>query len=323
MNYHLLKIKIKYYLKPYLTGKRNYYPRDNTNKISKYYWISGHQNLVKSKKLNFEDGIPLGMFSNSSKKNLSERVHISGMCECIIAFVELDRFSDAEKIANFIVANLKYDSFKEIDYAVWRTYDGRDSYFVHGMGQGELLSSLIRLENYFQNKYRSTITKIFNSFLIPFEHKDGFVEISNEKTIIHEYPKGMPNEMKGHSVLNGWCFGILGLYDFTLWNEDNTEAKLLLKNNINYLIRSIDQYDIGCWTLYNMPKKITNIASFHYHEIHISLINFISKISGSRKLYDYALKFESYIKNPFLRIISLLIKISGNIYNKGNVYRYK
>ena len=76
----------------------------------------------------------------------------------------------------------------------------------------------------------------------------------------------VPTLRTGNTVLNGWIFGLFGLYDFLLV-EESQEIQETLEANLNALVAYLPQYDAGFWSLYDASGAL---ASPFYHRLHIA-----------------------------------------------------
>lgn len=142
-----------------------------------------------------------------------------------------------------------------------------------GMAQGMALSLLTRVyAKTLERKYYDAAFKTYKSFKIlggpecVFVDKDGYYWID-------EYPK---TDEKG-TVLNGFLFGVQGLYDY--WCVSKSESvKRLLKaalttvEKVLPLYRSNDSISYYC-TAHKVKSK-------NYHEIHLKQLEFISSFTG-------------------------------------------
>ena len=261
-------------------------------------------------------------------------IKITGLTEYGLGLHVLNRDNDQETIVRFILAHLQnaFDPDTGIEYSYWRTFilPSEQDYFVTGMGQGLLLSFLCRFNlKRAWPELDGIIERIANSFLIPFENKNGFVKwLDRDSAIIEEYP----TDRSKAQVLNGWCFGIFGLFDYLNYRQAVPsngsrldEKQRLLESTLNTLKRVLPNYDIGFWSLYNLPnaeEKIANVASFHYHNTHIALLEALWHMTGDEAYKAYAVRFRYYSSRLFLRLRALFVKlVFSNVLKYGYLYR--
>lgn len=317
--------KIKFKLSPYLSGNRSYQANFQVRSgvLEQDYWTTGMERTVRLSKLRLD---ALHLYDAT--------IEVSGLAEYGLGLHVLGRDNDQELIARFILTHLQpaVDPTTGLEYAYWKHYftPSKQDYFVSGMGQGLMLSFFCRFN--LQRAWpevEEAIERIANSFLLTAESKDGFVNWSgSESAVIEEYPAD-PTKLQ---VLNGWCYGICGLLDYLNYRKvvpghavRLDEKRQLLECTLDTLRRALPKYDLGFWSLYNIPRadeKIANIASYHYHDVHIALMEALWNITGENIYKDYAWKFQKYASSPLKRVRALCTKIVfSNILKYGYVFR--
>jgi len=317
--------KIKYKLYPYFSAKRSYQAnfRVKQSLLDTDYWTLGMEHTVKRSKYRVDELHTFG-----------PTINICGLAEYGLGLHELNRDDDQDAIARFILTHLQdaVDSDTGIEYSYWRSFirPPRQDYFVTGMGQGLLLSFLCRFNlKRAWPELDEAIERIANSFLIPFESKNGFVKwLDRDSAVIEEYP----TDRSKAQVLNGWCYGIFGLFDYLNYRKavpSNSkrldEKQRLLESTLSTLKRVLPNYDTGFWSLYNLPnaeEKIANVASFHYHDDHIALLEALWHMTGDEAYMAYAARFQYYSSRLFVRLRALFVKIVySNVLKYGILYR--
>lgn len=326
--------KIKHYLLLYFKTARTY--RFNTevfNDIKNNYWVSGYKHNIESNKWEIENGIPLGLYNGKMKAPLPRRVHISGLCEYCFALNELNQKEGQEKVVKFLVDNLAIDSISledEVSFSFWKTYFSNESeeYYVHGMGQGQTLSLLTRYSlGNSSLQLETKILEVSNSYLVPFSHPHGFVNVHKDTaTFFEEYPKSQDDRKH---VLNGWIYSIIGLNDYLnyidrnkLFDKNYNDKKALYSNSIKTLSKHINNYNAGFWSLYNQPKGLKHITSIHYQEQHIVLLEALAHITSDKLYLKYSRLFKKQYNNIFYRIFALFVKVFlSNLIKHGWIYK--
>jgi heparosan-N-sulfate-glucuronate 5-epimerase len=317
--------KIKYKLYPYFSANWSYQAnfRVKKNVLDPDYWIVGMEHIVKISKLRVD-----------ALHTYGPTIKITGLVEYGLGLHDLNRDNDQDTIVRYILAHLQnaVDSDTDIEYSYWRTFirPPKQDYFVTGMGQGLLLSFLCRFNlKKTWPELDEVIERIANSFLIPFESKHGFVKwLDRDSATIEEYPI----DRSKAQVLNGWCFGIFGLIDYLNYRKAVSsnafrldEKQRLLESTLSTLKRVLPNYDTGFWSLYNLPnaeEKIANVASFHYHDLDIALLEALWYMTGDDAYKVYAERFRYYLSQLFMRLRALFVKIAfSNIIKYGYLYR--
>lgn len=303
--------KIKHYLLPYFQIVPLYSVNSKT-KVN--YWIKGYSNNLKTKKWKIsESGIPLGLYTKNLKLELPKRVHICGLNEYCFANIELDLSYKNKAVLDFIEKTISTSTNKKygFEYSFWKTYINpfEESYYVHGMGQGQLLS-LFSIYHSDKKSYKDLLIKISNSYLVDFEDTDGFVR-TVDGVIFEEYPKHQDTDP---AVLNGWIYSIIGLHDYlaTIRSEDDKYYSLKLKlfnNSIENLVGSLRKYNLWYWSTYCQPNSILNICSIHYQVQHIVLTEALFIITKNNNFTKFNKKLKTQYYNPIFRILALISKI--------------
>ena len=326
--------KIKHYLLLYFKISRSYRFNEDANiNFSNNYWVTGYKNNIISKKWEIENGIPLGLYNGKLKAPLERRVHISGLCEYCFALNELKQKEGQEKVVKFLCDNLVKDTLNEEGedfFLFWKTYFNNESeeYYVHGMGQGQILSLLTRYAQVNTNsQLQEQILEVSNSYLVSFSHPHGFVNTQEEGSVFfEEYPKSQ-NDRK--HVLNGWIYSIIGLNDYLNYVHNNKftdknydKKRVLYINSIKTLSKNLKYYNIGFWSLYNQPKGLKHITSIHYQEQHIVLLKALAHITNDKLYLKYSTLFKKQYDNIFYRIFALFVKVFiSNLIKHGWIYK--
>ncbi|GGD16878.1 D-glucuronyl C5-epimerase family protein [Hyunsoonleella pacifica] len=318
MNFYF---KIKHYLFLYFKTEYHYFLKQEENEeLCQDYWIKGYKVNIESRKWSIENGIPLGLYNGKINAPLKYRVHISGLCEYCFALREVGQQYKQEKVVDFLLKNLDTDKINLgndfLKFSFWKTYANNDldQYYVHGMGQGQILSLLTRYALKREtDEIEKTLIEVSNSYLIPFNHIHGFVNLKTDNNVIfEEYPK---NVDRPH-VLNGWIYSLLGLYDYIQYAslksiEDNqlNNKKRVFNDSVRTLHYMLEEYNLGFWSLYNLPKKNENICSIHYQEQHIVLLRAIGKLTSDKHFINYSNIFQKQYNNIFYRFLALFTKV--------------
>lgn len=327
MNFYF---KIKHYLAPYFLILPSYKFNPIAIPFNKNYWIKGYSNNIIKNKWLIEDGIPLGLYTSKLNLTKEKRVHIAGLCEYCFANIEMG-FSEKNKpVKDFIFKYISHEFSDRLKfkYSFWKTYTEpkKNIYYVHGMGQGQILSLFSRqwiIEK--EKNVMDLLISVSNSYLINFNHKNGFVN-TKAGVFFEEYPKNQETDSK---VFNGWMLSIIGLYDYLNVADENQDQFLekkrdLYNKSVNTLIKNLNNYNLYYWTTYCQPRSILNICSMHYQIQHISFLDTLYHLTKKNefKYFKNKLLFQFY--NPLFRILSLISKILiSNIFKYGRLYKSK
>lgn len=315
--------KIKHYVKPYFF--ESFYscnPKISPNTdVSEKYWIEGYKKNIETGKWKFENGIPMGLYNHKWSGSLAKRTHISALTEYFFALNSVDDLCKKAKIVEFILMNLHEGRcVNGTKYYFWKTFisEHSDEYFVHGMGQGQILSLLTRARIDFPSMVaESSITKVANSYKLSIGEKNAFVNRS-DGVIFEEYPH-LTDE--GKAVLNGWVLSIIGLYDYLHSGFSDPELTNTLEETICTLKAKLNEYDFGYWTLYNLPKSFKNIASAHYHGQHAVFLKTLALLTNDSEILYFAERIERYSKNYLYKILAMKTKVIANIVKYKRLYK--
>ncbi len=109
---------------------------------------------------------------------------------------------------------------------------------------------------------------------------------------LEEYPTQPPS-----FVLNGAIFAAWGAYDVGVGLSDD-DARSLFAAVIETLARTIDRWDTGYWSLYDLfPHRVRNIASPFYHALHERQLGALADMSGRSELAAVAERFRGYARS--------------------------
>ncbi|GGB60542.1 D-glucuronyl C5-epimerase family protein [Shewanella inventionis] len=166
------------------------------------------------------------------------------------------------------------------------------------MAQGEVISVLCRAFILTSNeKYLSSATLASQCLLSESDLK--LLVTIDSFSLLSE----MPND-EGNVILNGCFFSLWGLIDLNRVNPSK-----VLTDKVDYYIfslkKSIEKFDIGYWSLYDLNGAL---ASPFYHRLHINQLKAMSLITGDSYFLNVANKWSKYEKNKFYYFKALSIK---------------
>jgi hypothetical protein len=320
--------KLKHYLKPYFIFHPSFKLNPKATELNLNYWLAGYSNLIINNKWTIENGIPLGLYTKDLKLGDEKRTHICALCEFCFGNIELGK--DNDTVLSFLNYNLntEFDKENNLKYSFWKTYIDpfRETYFVHGMGQGQILSLFARYWKITKDpKYLDVLIKVSNSYLVNFKDPNGFVNKQNGISF-EEYPKRQKTDPK---VLNGWAISLIGLGDYLEVSNNSLDERFekkkeLYNNSVITLAKTMNNYNLFIWSTYAQPRSILNICSIHYHIHHIGLLNVLYHRTNNKVFFKYHIKFLRQFYNPIYRILALFIKLFiSNIFKYGRFYKTK
>jgi heparosan-N-sulfate-glucuronate 5-epimerase len=156
-----------------------------------------------------------------------------------------------------------------------RGFDPIPTGWMSAMGQGQAMSLLWRA---FKLKRQPAFRRAARQAVRPFRHpvSQGGLRADYEGLAWYEeYPTSRPS-----LVLNGYMFGLLGLYDMAPWSRS---AARLYRVGVRTLRLRIARFDRpgGSWYMPDVP------ASRYYHRVHVVLLTAIESVSRSETLRVY------------------------------------
>lgn len=231
--------------------------------------------------------IALGLFSNWKNAEAEET---------LIKFKLLaDWFLDnAVRTANGVVWLYHFDWF-----------GGHNKPWRSGLSQAHAISTLLRAATIFEEtKYEEFALMAAKEMLAPFE-KGGAAYYWPDSTIsIEESIIDPPS-----SVLNGHLFSAIACWEASRYFDD-----ALFTNTSNalwqFVINRLHVYDLGFWSKYSLKQisKYPDIASTHYHDVHITQLKVAGVITGNSKFNEYADKFKEYQLNSIDKTKAIWLK---------------
>jgi heparosan-N-sulfate-glucuronate 5-epimerase len=98
------------------------------------------------------------------------------------------------------------------------------------------------------------------------------------------------------------------VYDYFLATQDES-ARQLFNGAVQTLLRNIDGYDLGFWSLYEQSDtRLPMVASSFYHQLHIVQLRVMHRLTGADKFACVADRWESYGRSRSKRTRALCYK---------------
>ena len=211
------------------------------------------------------------------------------------------------KCADWLVDNLEENSY---GLKVWMHYfdfeyrDTLKSPWYSGLAQGQGISVLVRAyKETHQEKYKKAAHDAFNVFDVATVNGGvNFID-ANGNSWIEEYIVHPPTH-----ILNGFIWGLWGVYDFAKQFESEHAKGLFNKYN-GTLIQELESYDTGFWSLYEHSGTwLKMIASSFYHKLHIIELRVMYQLTSENIFNEIANKWAGYLNSPFNRKRAFLQK---------------
>ncbi|MBE3576267.1 MAG: thioredoxin [Limnochordales bacterium] len=136
------------------------------------------------------------------------------------------------------------------------------------MTQGQGISILVRAHMCSGQRVFLEAARLALGPLCTTVEQGGTRRVVPEGSILEEVPYPEPN-----GVLNGWIFGLFGLYDYLLVDRD-VGAAVLLEESLKTLVTYLPRYNAGYWSYYDLSG---NLASPFYHRLHVAQLIALEK----------------------------------------------
>jgi hypothetical protein len=125
-------------------------------------------------------------------------------------------------------------------------------------------------------------------------------------------------------VLNGWIWGLWGLYDTGIAFAGGTDsvrdagerARSAFERGVRTLASLLPRYDVGRrWSRYDLfPRHIPNVASPFYHRLHVEQLRAMTLLAPQFPIFaEYAARWSESGKDPAARAEALIAKAAFRV----------
>lgn len=115
------------------------------------------------------------------------------------------------------------------------------------------------------------------------------------------------------SILNGWIFGIFGLYDFWLAFKDENARELFMLS-LDTLKGHLYEYDAGYWSYYDVRG---HLASHFYHDLHIHQLTALAMIDNDTLVAEFRDRWIRYQQSWKNRVRAFNVKVIQKLREPG------
>jgi len=186
----------------------------------------------------------------------------------------------------------------------WEYRDTLKAPWYSGLAQGQGISLLVRAHKESRDvRYLDAAARALASF-----HKsvaEGGVAFTDDRGDLwfEEYIVSPPTH-----ILNGFIWASWGIYDYFLATKD-TAAQQLFARAVQTLVRNLDRYDLGFWSLYEQScTRLPMVASPFYHQLHIVQLRVMHRLTGEAAFARVADRWEGYARSRANRARALCYK---------------
>ena len=223
------------------------------------------------------------------------------------------RTQDADRAKKFLLVADWLCSHQEKNaqgLAVWNhhfDWEYRDTLrapWYSALAQGQGISLLVRAyKESTDSRYLDAARLALATFFKPVN--EGGVRFTDEQGDLwfEEYIVSPPTH-----ILNGFIWAVWGVYDYFLATRDSA-ARQLFARAVQTLLRNLERYDLGFWSLYEQSgTRIPMAASPFYHQLHVVQLRVMHRLTGETKFTRVADRWESYARSRSKRARALCYK---------------
>jgi hypothetical protein len=181
--------------------------------------------------------------------------------------------------------------------------------WISAMTQGEAVSLFLRAAP--EDDSPEELFSAAARAVMPLLDPSPVVAQTSEGPVLQEYPTNPPSH-----VLNGWIFGLWGLYDLAAMGQaDVIPADLgrrtssAFEDGISALAARLPRYDTGGWSRYDLfPHPIVHVASPFYHRLHIELLRATNELAPNHRFQQMAARWERSATDPLAQAAAVCRK---------------
>jgi len=233
---------------------------------------------------------------------------------CFRASGDAVRWQKTVQAADWLAANLEQNArglWVWNHHFDWDYRDPLKAPWYSGLAQGQGVSLLLRVHAQDHSADEKYLRAAENAF-VPLTRaiSDGGVLFEDEQNDlwIEEYLVDPPTH-----ILNGFIWALWGVFDFWLSRAD-ASAKEIFDRGVQTLVRNLDRFDTGYWSLYEQPEnessrtRLKMLASPFYHQLHIVQLRVLFLLTGDARFATVAERWEGYARRRSNRTRALVEK---------------
>ena len=191
----------------------------------------------------------------------------------------------------------------------WEYRDTLKAPWYSALAQGQGISMLVRAHKESGDvRYLDAATRALAVFTRPVD--SGGVAFTDDHGDLwfEEYIVSPPTH-----ILNGFIWASWGVYDYFLATKDSSAkdgpARELFTRGVQTLVRNLDRYDLGFWSLYEQSgTRLPMVASPFYHQLHIVQLRIMHRLTGETVFARVADRWEDYSRSRVNRTRALVSK---------------
>ena len=224
--------------------------------------------------------------------------------------------------ARWLADELDDDGRLLFRWAMPHTYEIEPPW-ISAMTQGEAVSLFLRAAP--EDDSPEELFSAAARAVMPLLDPSPVVTQTSEGPVLQEYPTDPPSH-----VLNGWIFGLWGLYDVSAMGQADAipadlarRASSAFEDGISALAARLPRYDTGGWSRYDLfPHPIVHVASPFYHRLHIELLRATNELAPNHGFQQMAARWDRSATDPLAQAIAICRKAAfRTIRPRGGLFR--
>ena len=263
--------------------------------LAGYYFDLRHKAMDASK---YADGIPRDALGRKADWSIPVAQAALGYWELRLEGHDFDRHFLA--LADWLVENARPAAGGLVwpcDMAVPKY--GLSPGWPSAMGQSEAISVLLRAEALSGRKRYGEVARAGFAPLQTPVSAGGVARQLDGQLVLEEYPTETPT-----AVLNGWIVSLLGIHELATVTGD-AKASALFDRSSEGLLRLLDRYDVGWWSLYSLyDHGSPDLAKPFYQRFHPVLLRALDLVRPDSRFRAMATRWERQITQLALLRVS-------------------
>lgn len=297
-----------------IIGKSYYHQPQNLGRVFNPHRIQGYFNDLSTKVrwdgLLDQHGIPVNKILESKKPVYFATTIVQkalGHYDCWLMAKRDGDWTDFISLCDWLVENQDRSG----GWDVWTQMNLKASVPYNAMTQGEVISAMVRAWQHTKEPaYKDCAQRALKLMLLPVQ-KGGTTFYEEDYVFLEEVPIDPRN-----TILNGWIFAMIGLYDYYLSFGD-ISARSSFINTLHTLDTHIHLFDFDYWSCYDTCR---HLASHVYHNLHIAQLTALNQIMpGYSEIKKYRNKWLIYQKRTTNYFRALITKGIQKIKEPGEV----
>lgn len=231
------------------------------------------------------EGIPLCRLIDGSTRYFPTTIiqKALGHFDLFLLAEEMNEFDEFINICNWLVKSQD----KKGGWGVESNKNCETTPKYSAMAQGEAISALVRAWKYTDGSRYLEAAAAAYELLVTTQEKGGTAYYRNRELFFEETPS------TGRKIiLNGWIFGLFGVYDYFLATRGSAERYFI--QSFMTLQSNLHKFDSGYWSFYDWTGAL---ASPFYHNLHISQLEALFAVTAEESLRDCIEKWKNYKKS--------------------------